>query len=430
MKDFFKQLLTQIFTSQMRKIVDKHQPKIVCVVGSVGKSTTKIAIATVLKQKYRVQVQDGNYNTPISLPFVFTNQSMPNVYNPFGWVRAWWHGQKVLGNKYPFDVVVIELGTDCPGDIIAFGEFFNVDISVVTAISPEHMQNFANLEAVAQEELTIAEFSKMVVINNDDVEKSFVNKFVSEKSKIVSFGQNSGDYRYSLTQNSNSTLSVTLELKNKKAINVNTNIVAKHLAKSAAAAAVVADLMGLSQKAIKEGLIKIKPMSGRMQILRGIQNSCVIDDSYNSSPLAVKAALQTLYELKAPQKIAVLGAMNELGNFSKHAHEEIGKTCDPKELDLVITIGQHANHYLTEAARNKGCRVISCKNPYEAGLILAEQIRPRALVLVKGSQNGVFAEEAIKPILKNKNDIKLLVRQNRFWLRKKRHQFKGLRITS
>jgi UDP-N-acetylmuramoyl-tripeptide--D-alanyl-D-alanine ligase len=426
MKSFFKDLLTKIFTAQMQKIIAKYQPKIIAVVGSVGKTTTKMAIATVLKETYRVQVQEGNYNTPISVPLVFIGQAMPALYNPFAWLKAWYKGQRIIYSGYPYDVVVVELGTDTPGDIAAYGELLVADISVVTAISEEHMEHFASLKAVAKEEFAVANFSKTLVINNDDVDQKFVKEFIGEEMPIINFGLSSGDYRYSFSRSSNFALAVNLDMRGDYTITADTQIASCQLVKSMVGAMVVADLLEVNQEAIEQGVGKIKPMSGRMQLLRGIRNSTIIDDSYNSSPLAVKAALETLYEIKAPQKIAVLGMMNELGDSSAATHKTVGELCDPKQLDLVITIGQDANNYLAEAAKAKGCQVLRCKTPYEAGQILKDEIKPRALVLVKGSQNGVFAEEAIKPVLGKKNDTKLLVRQSRFWLRKKRQQFRGL----
>ena len=135
MKEFFKEQLTKIFISQARAILKRHKPIIVAVVGSVGKTSTKLAIATVLAQKYRVRYQDGNYNVPLTVPFVIMGQQLPTLTNPVGWLRAWLQGQKYIVGSYPYDVVVLELGTDKPGDILDFKSFIKPDIAVVSAIS-------------------------------------------------------------------------------------------------------------------------------------------------------------------------------------------------------------------------------------------------------------------------------------------------------
>jgi len=133
----------------------------------------------------------------------------------------------------------------------------------------------------------------------------------------------------------------------------------------------------------------------------------------------MKAALHTLYRLAAPQKIAVLGNMNELGKYSEAAHHEIGQYCDPKQLDLLVTIGPDANKYLALTAAAKGCKVQQFDDPYSVGEYLKPIVKKGALVLVKGSQNRVFAEETVKLLLANPKDAEKLVRQSAEWLKKK-----------
>jgi len=134
------------------------------------------------------------------------------------------------------------------------------------------------------------------------------------------------------------------------------------------------------------GVSKIRPSKGRMNLLRGLEGSTIIDDTYNASPLAVAAALQTLYKTDAPQRIAILGSMNELGAISASAHEAVGKLCDPSKLEWVITIGDEAAKYLAPAAEKKGCQVRSFKTPYQAGGFAHSVLREGSVVLVKGSQ--------------------------------------------
>jgi len=174
---------------------------------------------------------------------------------------------------------------------------------------------------------------------------------------------------------------------------------------------------------IQAGLNDITPAPGRLQVLNGVNDSTIIDDTYNASPEAMKAALKTLYRLNAPQKIAILGSMSELGKYSEAAHKEIGELCDPAQLDLVVTIGPDANKFLAPAASAKGCTVKTFDSPYDAGEYVRTMLKPSALILAKGSQNGVFAEEAIKQLLANALDGSRLVRQSRQWLKVKHRAF-------
>jgi UDP-N-acetylmuramoyl-tripeptide--D-alanyl-D-alanine ligase len=160
-----------------------------------------------------------------------------------------------------------------------------------------------------------------------------------------------------------------------------------------------------------------------MQRLRGINNSVILDDTYNASPDATKAALDTLYKIDAPQKIALLGNMNELGGFSQDAHTDIGEYCNAKQLDLVVTLGPDANKYLAPAAEKNGCKVIRTTKPHEAAESIKEVIKAGTVILAKGSQNMVFAEEAVKALLENPDEADKLVRQSPEWLKKKQKAF-------
>ena len=401
----------------------KYHPKVVAVAGSVGKTTTKLAIATVLNESFKVRYQVGNYNTPISIPFIFTGREMPSLRNPFSWASAWLAGWKVLHSGFPYEVVVVEFGTDAPGDIEHLKSLLTPDITVLTAISEEHMEFFKTLDAVAKEEMTVAEFSDTLVINADDVNKKYIDKHLFKDKRAYSYGFSATDYKITAKPNNNS-YQVKISLNDRESIKTEVNILAEHNLKTLAAAAAVADLLGAKPAAIVKGLLKIRPMSGRMQLLKGINNSTIIDDTYNSSPLAVEAALKTLYQINTDQRIAVLGMMNELGAYSREAHQRVGEYCDPRSLDLLVTIGKDANEYLAETAKANGCKVIRCHDPFEAGKVVKMNLKDGAAILVKGSQNGVFAEETVKMLLAKSSDEAKLVRQNSFWKAIKNTQFK------
>ncbi|MDP2947649.1 MAG: cyanophycin synthetase, partial [Nanoarchaeota archaeon] len=146
------------------------------------------------------------------------------------------------------------------------------------------------------------------------------------------------------------------------------------------------------------------------------------DDTYNASPNAIKIALDTLYNFESPQKIAILGMMNELGDLSEEEHKKIGKYCNPKFLDLVVTVGKDANLFLAPAAKQNSCQVYEAKNSLDAGNFVKNKIKEGAVILAKGSQNGVFTEEALKPLLDSKSDFSKLVRQDKYWMEIKKKQ--------
>jgi UDP-N-acetylmuramoyl-tripeptide--D-alanyl-D-alanine ligase len=302
----------------------------------------------------------------------------------------------------------------------AFERYLHADVAVLTSIAPEHMEFFTDLDAVAVEELTIQDYADLVFVNADLTDERYIEQVEQAETYAL---HEPATYKVSNFAFQPDGVKFETQKKGKKFISATHSGISEPHLYSLAAAISVADRLGMSDEEIVAGLEHVQPVSGRMQRLDGINGSTIIDDSYNSSPEAAKAALETLYRIDAPQKVALMGNMNELGDYSKQAHIEVGSFCDPKQLDEVLTLGPDANEYLAIAAANAGCKVTKFETPYDAGKHLAEIITDGAVVLVKGSQNRVYAEEAIKEILADARDVSKLVRQSPSWLKKKAQNF-------
>jgi UDP-N-acetylmuramoyl-tripeptide--D-alanyl-D-alanine ligase len=414
-----RDMVCAVLEWQVRRLRRRNNFKVVAVVGSLGKTSTKTAIANLLGQTLRVRYQAGNYNDRVTVPLVFFGQREPSLFNVFNWLNVFGANNAQIAFPYPYDVVVVELGTDGPGFIEEFA-YLKPDLTVVTAVAEEHMEFFKTLDAVAAEELTVFDYSKQVLVNADDIAGVYLagRKFVeySLTSKQASYGV--------LKRKSNGLAGQTLTISTPGGtVTVDVVYLGIQGAKFALAAAAVADMLGVKLSAIEKGLPELKPFSGRMQMLPGIHGSTLIDDTYNAAPISVKAALDVLYSARTSQRIAILGSMNELGDYSQEAHETVGAYCDPKKLDVVVTVGAMAKKWLAPEARAKGCEVRSFMSPYEAGEFLQGKVRKGAVVLAKGSQNGVFTEEAIKLLLAHPEDAEKLVRQSTWWLARKAKQF-------
>ncbi len=425
MKKIAKAVVVKILGWQVRRLRNKNDFRVIAVAGSIGKTSTKLAIANLLGRSLKVQYQEGNYNDIVSVPLIFFGLEMPSLLNPLAWLKTFMNIESQIRRVYPYENVIVELGTDGPRQLAEFDRYLKPDIGVLTAISPEHMQYFVDLDAVAKEELTIITLSKKIIYNTDLVDAKYQLSFPKSSLTyslnsdatytITNLRQKSDGYSFSLCYNGTNILNSEYEAYSKIQLY------------SLLAAVGVAHEIGLTTDQIASGIQAIKTVSGRMNRLAGVNHSIIIDDTYNASPAATKAALDTLYEQPAHQKIAILGNMNELGKYSSNAHTEIGKYCSPKELDLVVTIGPDANKYLAAAARQNGCQVKSYSNPYVAGAELQNFIKQGAVILAKGSQNGVFAEETVKLLLANPRDSIKLVRQSQQWLEKKQKSMAQLR---
>ncbi|HSX15847.1 MAG TPA: Mur ligase family protein [Candidatus Saccharimonadales bacterium] len=406
---------------QVRRLRRRHHVKVVAVVGSVGKTSTKLAIADLLAASgLRVRHQVGNYNDRVTVPLVFFGLTEPNIYNVIGWLKAFGVAQSEVALPYPYDVVVLELGTDGPGQLAEFA-YLKPDLTVVTAVAPEHMEFFGSLDGVAAEELSVFAYSKQVLVNADDIAGEYLAGL-----EFVDYSLTSEQARYHAQAKPSGLKGQHLTVQLPKGeLTAEVRYLGQQGAKTALAAAATANLLGVTAKKIASGLPQLAPFSGRMQILDGVKNTTLIDDTYNASPKSVKAALDVLYAAKTKQRLAILGSMNELGDFSRQAHEEVGEYCDPKKLAVVVTVGHDAKKWLAPAARDRGCHVQVFLSPHDAGAYVSGKMAEGAVVLAKGSQNGVFAEEALKPLLADPTDAEKLVRQSPHWLNVKARQFNG-----
>ncbi len=422
MKETAKKFVVSVLSWQVKRLRDKANFKIVGVAGSIGKTSTKFAIATVLQQQFRVQFQEGNYNDIVTVPLIFFGLPEPSLRNPFAWLVTFIKIEQQLRRPYPYDIVVVELSTDGPGQIAAFEQYIDLDIGVLTSITPEHMAFFKDLDAVAKEELSIAAYSKKLFVNKDLCDEKYLTLL-----KVPRFSyavRQPAAYRLESLKFTPRGYNFAITFNEEPVLQTHHTSIAETQLYSICAAVAVGHQLDMDVVEMKKGIGAIQPVSGRMRHLRGINESLILDDTYNASPEATTAALDTLYKLPAKQKIAILGNMNELGVYGPAAHREVGNYCDPDKLDLVITIGPEANQYLAAAAEKKGCNVKRFDSPYKAGEYLQQEIKPKALILAKGSQNGVFAEEAVKLILADADDESKLVRQSKDWLNIKAQQFK------
>lgn len=418
-KKFGKAFLARMLERQVQQLRQKNDFTVVAVAGSVGKTSTKLAIAKTLGASRQVRWQEGNYNDRLTVPLIFFGQEQPGIYDLLAWRRVLQSNRRQLKKPYAYDIVVVELGTDAPGQLEKFA-YLRPDITVLTAIADEHMAQFKQLDAVAREELAVLGFSDRALLNTDDIPADYLPEATHTTYGLL------GEADYGVEERTARSLQgqkITFRLPTGKQLPAEVAVLGNQGAKIALAAVAIADMLGLPTADIKKGLQAVARVAGRMQVLAGKQSSVIIDDTYNASPVAVLAALDVLYEAEAKHRIAILGSMNELGTDSATLHSEVGGYCNPKKLDLVVTIGREAAENLAPVAENQGCKVKTFMSPYEAGEFARHQLRPGTVVLAKGSQNGVFAEEAVKLLLASTGQARKLVRQSERWLKIKQHQF-------
>lgn len=419
-----KKIVLYLLERNARAYLKKHKPLVIAVTGSVGKTVTKQAVATVLAEKFRVRTDPGNHNSWFGVPMVITGVDYPDDPHSFSKWRAVLAAQKArLNEQKDVEAIVVELGSDRPGDIARFRRYLTPDVAVVTAVSEMHMETFDTLEAVAQEVLGVAAFSKLTIIGRDDIDETYARFADTHTIDTYGLGEKA---EYRLIVEPASPLDGRIgRLKTPEwgELTVTMQLIGDHSLKAAAASACVGAKLGMTSPQLTTGISKVKPTPGRMNPLRGQEGSTIIDDTYGANPLSTQQALLTLMNVEAPQRIAVVGSMNGLGVKSPQLHEQVGTVCHPDKLDWLVTIGEEAGTFLAPAAQKNGCQVKSFQTPYQAAAFVHKQLKPGAVVLIKGSRDGVYAEEAVKVLLHVTEDEALLVRQSPYWLARKDELF-------
>lgn len=426
-------MFKKLIQLQLEKFVIKYfkahpDVRLIVVVGSVGKTSTKSALARVLGRTMRVRMHPGNHNTDISAPLAMLGVDYPKSLRSISeWQRVFREVRARVEQSADVDVVIQELGVDRPGDMKRFIRYVQPELAIVTAITPEHMANFTDLGQVAREELMISQVSKSVVVNANDTDQEYF-KFIDPGTKVLTYGFNTeDDYRYDIEGSApESGYTGTVVTKGSGVVApMNLRVVGRHSTLPILGAVAASHVLGVSIEGAIAGVSDMSQVPGRMNILKGIQGSTIIDDTYNSSPAALKGALEALFAMSGSQRVAILGSMNELGETSRQEHEAVGRLCVPASLDILITVGEEANSYLAPAAKDSGCVVYQAWNALEAGELARSLMIPGAVILAKGSEGGIFVEEAVKYLLDNKSDEASLVRQSAEWMNRKRKYFEG-----
>ncbi len=422
----FKNYIQKRLEKYVVKYFETHPDvRFIVVAGSVGKTSTKRALATLLSQRYRVRMHEGNHNTELAAPLAILGIEYPSKLKSIGVWRSVFKAAKLrISEPTDVDIIIQELGTDHPGDIARFGAYLRPHLALVTAVTPEHMEFFGTIEAVAQEELGVSNFSQHTLINRDDIDARFAG-FITTPNFSTYGTTGAAEYRFE-QQGFDTQVGYTGNMitPNIPPFPLAIRVAGEHSLRPIMGAVAASMIMGLTAPDIANGMALIKPVPGRMNLLHGIDGTTIIDDTYNSSPAAAAAALQTLYSFSSdvPQRIAIFGSMNELGATSQMEHEKLGMMCDPNLLAWVVVVGDDAKKFLAPAARARGCQVRECRDAIEAGQFVRSVTETGAVILAKGSQGNVYLEEAVK-ILCDMSQDQELVRQSVEWQRIKDEYF-------
>lgn len=425
-----KNLLLKILKFFSIKVLKKYSPKVIGITGSIGKTTTKHAVNEVLKNRYRVRASVGSFNTELGLPI--TILGLKNSKSIFVWIKNIFRSIKLLlvtDKEYP-EILILEMGADKMGDIEYLTSIAKPNISILTNIAPVHIEQFKSIENIYNEKIKIFDFNdkdqkKIANIDNEIINENILK--AGRMSEILSYGENidSNIRAYNIEEKNcfdeDYTTGIEFDVAyNNEETHVKMQyIIGKHQVYSILAAFSVGILFGLRLEDIRVSLEDTRGEKGRMSLIKGIKNTWIIDDTYNSSPVACKSAIETLSNsINTNKKILVLGDMLELGAISEDSHKEIGKEIATHEnIDMLITVGERARDINSEAILNGFDENLSFNflNSDEAKIFVQNKMKQGDLILIKGSQ-GMRMEKITKEIMAEPMRAKdLLVRQTGIW---------------
>ena len=351
--------------------------RVVGITGSVGKTSTKEMIASVLEQKYQVLKTQGNFNNEVGLPLT------------------------VLSLRSHHEVAVLEMGISDFGEMHRLSKVARPDIAVITNIGQCHLENLKTRDGILQAKTEIFDYMPdhgIAILNGED-DKLETITLVKGKVPITFGTKISHDYSAKNIQSLGLKGSTcTMILKTEK-LEVRIPLPGEHMVQNALCAAAVGMSLSLSKEEIKAGIEAVSSLSGRSNLIQ-TKDYLLIDDCYNANPVSMKAAITTL-SLANTRTVAILGDMFELGLDEVLHHEEIGIHAVEKQITLLLFVGVLSKHaYL--AAIKKSQEITGCKdvNPQilwfpgkeELFSKLPELLKKEDTILIKASHGMKFDE--------------------------------------
>ena len=346
-----------------------YKSPVVAITGSVGKTSTKDLIYSVLKEKYNAHKTIGNQNNQFGLPLT------------------------ILALDEKTEMLVLEMGMNHLGEISYLTNIAKPDVAVITNVGTAHIGNLGSRENILKAKLEILEGlneSGTVVINNDNdlLHEWYIKN--KDKYHIITIGiNNTSDFEATnIVLEENSTTFTC------KGVTYEVPVGGEPFIYNALVAIAVASIYNIPSNSVKKGIINFELSSNRMNIINDeIKDITLIDDSYNANFDSMSYAIKYLGSLDG-RLIAVLGTMKELGKYSEYFHRKIGKLIYEEEIDILITVGDDAL-YINNEVISLGFNINNSYH-FDSNIKAAEKIksllRSEDRILVKASNSLNFKE--------------------------------------
>ncbi len=356
----------------------KHNVPTVAVTGSVGKTTTKDMLASVLGEKYNTLKTQGNFNNEIGLPIT------------------------IFRLEKEHEAAVLEMGMNHFGEIERLASIGRPDVAVITNIGESHIENLGSREGIFKAKMEITKlFTKdnTLIVNGD-------NDFLSTTKgmgeyKVVYYGIENPEndvYAKNIADNGLNGITFTAVADGKE-YNAEVTVPGAHNVYNALAAICVGREFDVPMEKIIDGIKNFKPTEMRMAV-EEYEGITIINDCYNASPDSIRAALKVLGTAKDKRKVAILGDVLEMGEFAMKAHYEIGKSVAENGIDFLITAGENMKSAARGAKDNGMKNVVTFDKTLEVCNFVKNEIKSGDAVLIKAS-HGMRFEEVYNTIKNN-----------------------------
>jgi UDP-N-acetylmuramoyl-tripeptide--D-alanyl-D-alanine ligase len=345
---------------------DEFSLPITVVGGSNGKTTTKELLAGVLRQKFNTLWSEASFNNDIGVPLT------------------------LLRLDTSHQAAVLEVGTNHPGELAPLLDMIRPRYGVITSIGREHLEFFGSLEGVIQEEGTIGErlpSNGKMFIHGDGFGADELARRACCPVVRVGMGERNDWRALEVRVGENGVEFAVAAPDGKGSGEYRVQLLGQHQVTNALLALAVGTELGISPEQLRQGLLECAPPKMRMQLFE-VNGVRILDDSYNANADSVIAALQTLASLPCRgRRIAVLGAMAELGSHALPAHEEVGRATGELGIDCLFAVGEYSS-VTADAARRTGlAQVVEFPDVASASAGLPDRIRPGDVVLLKASRS-------------------------------------------
>ncbi len=336
------------------------------VTGSVGKTSTKEMLASVLKEKFTVHKTQGNFNNELGVPLT------------------------LFALEENAEAAIIEMGISDFGEMTRLSEIVKPDICVITNIGCCHLENLVDRDGVlrAKTEMFLhMQRGGKIFLNGDDDKLRTVNNYKGITPVFYGLESNNEYYAEILSNNSVNGIKCNIHFDG-KSIPVTVPAIGNHMAANAMAAVAVGKSLGMTDEEIVRGIESYSTIGGRNNVIN-TEKYTLIDDCYNANPTSVKASVDTLMNFENPRKVCILGDMKELGAEEISLHKDVGAYCEKSGVNVLITVGDLAKNMQDELNNTTGYHFDSNKSLI---LNLPKILQEKDVILIKASHSMHFEE--------------------------------------